>query len=155
MTTTIGILGAGAWGTALAVHLARRSDLRIVLWARDAAQARTLAAERVNAKYLPGVPLPERLAVEPALQVAVQANLLIAATPVASLLAVVAAAESAGARAPLVWLSKGFVAVPPTSEFPAGAALPHQVLAARWTAPVGVVSGPSFAEEVARGLPTA
>lgn len=155
MTTTIGILGAGAWGTALAVHLARRADLRVVLWARDAAQARALAGERVNARYLPAVPLPERVAVEAALAVAVQAELLIAATPVAALAAVAAAAAAAGARAPLAWLSKGFVAVPPTPAFPAGVALPHQAIASRWSGPLAVVSGPSFAEEVARGLPTA
>jgi len=58
----------------------------------------------------------------------------------------------AGVRAPLVWLSKGFVAAP---DRPAGVALAHQRIAPIWRAPVGVVSGPSFADEVARGLPTA
>ena len=62
---------------------------------------------------------------------------------------------AAGARAPLVWLSKGFVTVRAGAALPAGVALAHQVLAPQWPAPVGVVSGPSFAEEVARGLPTA
>jgi glycerol-3-phosphate dehydrogenase (NAD(P)+) len=62
---------------------------------------------------------------------------------------------SAGARAPLFWLSKGFVAVPPSAAHPAGVALAHQHLAPMWRAPVGVISGPSFADEVARGLPTA
>jgi glycerol-3-phosphate dehydrogenase (NAD(P)+) len=155
MTTTIGILGAGAWGTALALHLARRADLRIALWARDAVQARAMALQRVNARYLPGVPLPERVSVEPALAAAVQADVLIAATPVAALPSLAAAAEAAGAAAPLAWLSKGFLSFPPTPEFPAGVALAHQMLAARWKAPVAVVSGPSFAEEVARGMPTA
>ncbi len=54
-----------------------------------------------------------------------------------------------------VWLSKGFLAVSATPALPAGVALAHQVIAPRWPAPVGMVSGPSFAEEVARGLPTA
>ena len=62
---------------------------------------------------------------------------------------------AAGARAPLFWLSKGFVAVPASAAHPAGVALAHQHLAPMWGAPVGVISGPSFADEVARGLPTA
>ena len=156
MTTTIGILGAGAWGTALAVHLARRADVHVTLWARDAAQARALAEQRVNAKYLPGIRVSERVAVEVALASAARADVLIAATPVAALPSLLAAVDAAGARAqPLMWLSKGFLAFPPTPDFPAGVALAHQALAPRWKAPVGVVSGPSFAEEVARGLPTA
>ena len=57
-----------------------------------------------------------------------------------------------GVRAPLVWLSKGFVAAPAT---PAGVALAHQLIAPLWPAPVGIVSGPTFAEEIARGLPAA
>ena len=77
------------------------------------------------------------------------------ATPVAALSDVADTLAAAGVRAPLVWLSKGFLVVAPTAEFPAGAALAHQWLAPRWPAPVGVISGPSFAEEVARGLPTA
>jgi glycerol-3-phosphate dehydrogenase (NAD(P)+) len=155
MTTTIGILGAGAWGTALAVHLARRGDLRVALWARDAAQARDLAQRRINTKYLPGVVLPEPVAVETALAALARSDLLIGATPVAALPALAQAAQAAGARAPLAWLSKGFLAIPPAPDCPSGVALAHQVLAPRWKTPVAVVSGPSFAEEVARGLPTA
>jgi len=83
------------------------------------------------------------------------ASLLIVATPVASLPEAARDAAATGARAPLFWLSKGFIAMPPTAANPAGVALPHQHLAPLWRAPVGVVSGPSFADEVARGLPTA
>jgi glycerol-3-phosphate dehydrogenase (NAD(P)+) len=155
MTTAIAVLGAGAWGTAFAAHLARRDDVRVTLWARDAEQARAMAADRVNARYLPGVALPETLVVSADLDASTQAQILVAATPVAALPDVVARLAAVGARAPLVWLSKGFLAVAVSAEFPAGAALAHQVLAARWPAPVGIVSGPSFAEEVARGLPTA
>jgi glycerol-3-phosphate dehydrogenase (NAD(P)+) len=155
MTTTIAVLGAGAWGTALAAHLARRDDVRVTLWARDAAQARACATTRVNEKYLPGVVLPDALVVTADLAAAARAGLLIAGTPVAALPALADALAGTGARAPLVWLSKGFLAVPATKEAPAGVALAHQVLAPRWPAPVGIVSGPSFAEEVARGLPTA
>lgn len=155
MIDAIAVVGAGAWGTALAAHLARRDDLRVTLWARDPAQARGLAATRVNAKYLPGVTLPDALAVTNDLGVAARAGLLIVGTPVAALPALADLLAAAGARAPLIWLSKGFLMVPASAGMPAGVALAHQVLAPRWPAPVGIISGPSFAEEVARGLPTA
>ena len=89
------------------------------------------------------------------LATAADATLLIVATPVAALADVADELAAAGARAPLFWLSKGFVAVPESTQHPAGVALAHQQLASMWSSPVGVVSGPSFAEEVARGLPTA
>jgi glycerol-3-phosphate dehydrogenase (NAD(P)+) len=155
MTTTIAVVGAGAWGTALAAHLSRRADLRVTLWARDAAQARAIDAGRVNEKYLPGIRLPDALAVTADLAAAARAELLIVGTPVAALPAVAAELGAAGARGPLVWLSKGLLAVPATPANPAGVALAHQALAPIWPAPVGIISGPSFAEEVARGLPTA
>jgi glycerol-3-phosphate dehydrogenase (NAD(P)+) len=155
MTISIAIAGAGAWGTALAVHLSRRADLAVTLWARDAAQASRIAARRVNEGYLPGIVLPEGLRVTSDLASLAAAELLVVATPVAALAAVCRELAASGARAPLVWLSKGFVTVGPGAAHPAGVALPHQVVAPLWNAPVGVVSGPSFAEEVARGLPTA
>ncbi len=152
---SIAVIGAGAWGTALALHLSRRADLAVTLWARDREQARSIAVRRVNEKYLPGFALPDALAVGAEVATVVNASLLVVATPVAALPAVARELASAGARAPLVWLSKGFLAVPVTAAHPAGVALPHQVLASLWSAPIGAVSGPSFAEEVARGLPTA
>ncbi len=155
MTAPIVVLGAGAWGTAIAAHLARRSDLHVTLWARDAEQARVMRGARENGRYLPGIALPPSLAIETDLAVARDATLLVVATPVAALTGVAAGLAAAGARAPLVWLSKGFLSVAPTAAFPGGAALAHQVLAPQWPAAVGVVSGPSFAEEVAQGLPTA
>jgi glycerol-3-phosphate dehydrogenase (NAD(P)+) len=147
--------GAGAWGTALAAHVARRGDVRVTLWARDAAQAAAIAAARENVRYLPGIRLPDALKLTHDATAAARASLVVVATPVAALADVADALAAAGARAPLVWLSKGFVAVAPSAAFPAGAALAHQQIAPRWPAPVGVISGPSFAEEVARGLPTA
>ena len=155
MTTSIAILGAGAWGSALAAHLGRRADARVTLWARDADAALVLAKQRVNEKYLPGIVLPDALLVTSDLAAAVHAQLLIAATPVAALPTLARELAAVGARGPLVWLSKGLLSVPVTAAHPAGSALAHQVLAPLWDAPVGVVSGPSFAEEVARGLPTA
>src|SRR5215471_17110572 len=155
MTKTIAILGAGAWGTALAAHLARRNDVGVTLWARSAALADEIAIARRNERYLSGVVLSDRIAVGADLAEAAKADLLIAATPVAALSGLADALAAARAFAPLVWLSKGFVEAPPSAEMPAGIGLAHQVLAARWPAPVGIVSGPSFAEEVARGMPTA
>ncbi|HET9046306.1 MAG TPA: NAD(P)H-dependent glycerol-3-phosphate dehydrogenase [Casimicrobiaceae bacterium] len=150
MSYDVALFGAGAWGTALAVHLAQR--MRVALWARDAAHAALVAEARENARYLPGISLPASLAVTADLAEAAQAATAIVATPVAALVEVVERLGAAGARAPLAWLSKGFVEAP---ELAAGVGLAHQVLAPRWPAPVGVVSGPSFAEEVAHGLPTA
>ncbi len=155
MKTSIAVLGAGAWGTALAAHLARRTDIAATLWARDAAQAGIIKAARSNERYLPGIGFPDALRVTAALDDISGADLLIVATPVAGLPEVVSRLAALGAKTPLMWLSKGILAVPASADFPAGAALAHQVIAPRWPAPVGIVSGPSFAEEVARGLPTA
>ena len=155
MSTSVAVVGAGAWGSALAAHLSRRGDLTVTLFARDAAQAAAIAARRVNEKYLPGIVLPDALAVTSTLAGVPDAALVIVATPVAALPAVARELAAEGAHAPLFWLSKGFVAVPVTATFPAGVALAHQYLAPAWGAPVGVVSGPSFADEVARGAPTA
>ena len=123
----------------------------MVLWARDAVQARDIATRRENARYLPGIALPQGIDVTSDIARADGAALLVVATPMASLLDVVAAFAHLD-RVPLVWLAKGFVAAP---GFPANVALAHQAVMPRWGAPVGVISGPSFAEEVARGLPTA
>ncbi|HTS21460.1 MAG TPA: NAD(P)H-dependent glycerol-3-phosphate dehydrogenase [Casimicrobiaceae bacterium] len=144
---TVAILGAGAWGTALAIHLARtRGSPAIRLWARDPEQARAVASTRENARYLPGAALPPSIAVTADLGAALAGATLVAvATPASALLQVVAAARPLTA-APLLWMCKGFVA---------GHALAHRVVAPEWPAPVGAISGPSFAEEVARGLPAA
>jgi glycerol-3-phosphate dehydrogenase (NAD(P)+) len=153
MIEKVAILGAGAWGTALAVHLARTpSPPVIALWARDARQAQAMQVERVNARYLPGVSLPPcvAIAIDPAAAIAA-ASIVIIATPIAALLEVVDAIRCL-TRAPLAWLGKGFVS---DAGAVAGVTLAHRVVAPRWPAPVAVISGPSFAEEVARGRPTA
>ena len=152
--TTVALLGAGAWGTALAVHLAERAAAKpsVMLWTRDAAQARAMDRERVNTRYLPGITLPRALNITSDLRVAVRAEFLVVATPTAALPALVRELAAHGAIAPLVWLSKGFVAAP---SLAAGVGLAHQLIAPMWPAAVGIVSGPTFAEEVARGLPAA
>ena len=154
MANDVAILGAGAWGTALAVHLVERSARKpsVVLWARSADHASALRATRENARYLAGVGLPPALSITSDLAEAARSATLIIATPIAALLEVVDALAAAGASAPLAWLSKGFVE---NEALGAGVGLAHQVVAPRWPAPLGVISGPSFAEEVGRGLPTA
>jgi len=152
--TTVALLGAGAWGTALAVHLAERAAAKpsVTLWTRDAAQARALDRDRVNARYLPGIELPRAMNITSDLRIAVRAELLVVATPAAALPEIVRELAAQGAAAPLIWLSKGFVAA---ASLPAGVGLAHQVIAPMWPTAVGIVSGPTFAEEVARGLPAA
>jgi glycerol-3-phosphate dehydrogenase (NAD(P)+) len=143
--TALAVLGAGAWGTALSVALAGRHDIK--LWARDAGQARALASERRNARYLPEIELPGALRIESVLEQALSgAELLVAATPVAGLRELMGKLK--GRTVPLVWLCKGFEQD--------SAALPHEIVAASGIrAPSGALSGPSFALEVARGLPCA
>ena len=140
------VLGAGAWGTALAVAAAARQP--VLLWARDATQAAEMAVTRRNRRYLPDILLPERLHIsaDPALALDVAARgLAVIASPMAGLRACLAALPD-GAH--VVWLCKGFEA--------GSGALGHEIaLAARPDLRCGVLSGPSFAIEVARGQPTA
>jgi glycerol-3-phosphate dehydrogenase (NAD(P)+) len=143
--TALAVLGAGAWGTALAAVLASRH--RVALWARDPAQAKALAASRCNSRYLPEIALPESLRIDADLDKALSGvAILIAATPVAGLRELLGRLR--GGKIPLVWLCKGFEQD--------SAALPHEIVAAAgMRAPSGALSGPSFALEVARGLPCA
>jgi glycerol-3-phosphate dehydrogenase (NAD(P)+) len=152
MTANVAVLGGGAWGTAFAVHLATRTHARsrVTLYVRDPAQARAVDAARENGRYLPGVPLPQTLAVVSDLA-SIRADVLFAATPVAALASLADALAAAGVRAPLVSLAKGFVA----AAEPEGWTVPHRMLASRWPHPVGAVSGPTFAAEIAQGLPGA
>ncbi|HUH92688.1 MAG TPA: NAD(P)H-dependent glycerol-3-phosphate dehydrogenase [Casimicrobiaceae bacterium] len=147
---SVAILGAGAWGTALAIHLARTArTASIRLWARERGQADAIATAGENARYLPGRRLPPSIAATADLAAALDgAVLVVVSTPVNALVEVAAAAH-AHSVAPLFWVCKGFVG-DTTRILPA-----HQVVAPSWPAAVGVISGPSFADEVARGLPTA
>jgi glycerol-3-phosphate dehydrogenase (NAD(P)+) len=141
--TRIAVLGAGAWGTAIAAVVSSR--LEVALWARDASQAQVLAATRYNERYLPGIALPSPVSVTPDLGEALRdAALVLAATPVAGLREVLPRV-----KLPVVWLCKGF-------EEGTGL-LPHEIAARTMgtQARCGALSGPSFAAEVARGLPCA
>ncbi len=156
----ITVLGAGAWGTALAIHAATAH--RVTLWARDAAQITALAADRVNARYLPGIALPANLRLAGGhehLATALEAqDLIIIATPMSGLRGMLQTlVQSAGAtQTPVAWLCKGFES-PQKGYFQSSfGLLGHEVRAQ--AAPdliAGVLSGPSFAQEVARGQPTA
>lgn len=163
----IAFFGAGAWGTALAIHAARRH--RVLLWARSPEQVEAIRMARVNARYLPGVALPETLAVTASLDeacrwlVADEVAARIDGTPEApgaSALAVLSTSVAGmrpvlgelSSRLPgrtgLVWLCKGI-------ERDSGL-LPHAIAAEAMPAHAhAVLSGPSFAQEVAAGLPVA
>jgi len=144
----LAVLGAGAWGTAIVVTLAPRHEVR--LWARDAAHAEAIQRDRRNARYLPEIPLPAQVAATADLAAAIKdVDLLIAATPVSGLRDACRRLVAGGAAAPLVWLCKGF-------EQDTGL-LPHQIVRAELGEryPCAALSGPSFALEVARGLPCA
>ncbi len=148
------VLGAGAWGTALALCAARQSP-HVTLWARSESQAQTLRRERRNERYLPGVELPDSLHIS-------HADLSGPDSPITGADVVIIGTPMAGLREMLhtlrdhpgvvAWLCKGF-------EMPQDGAqglMGHEV--AREVAPqlrCGVLSGPSFALEVGRGQPTA
>jgi glycerol-3-phosphate dehydrogenase (NAD(P)+) len=148
----LAVLGAGAWGGVLAA-LASRHGHDVMLWEVDAGAAETLARRRSSVRSVPGFRLPDAVVVTADLAAAVAGrDMLVVAIPsasVASTLAAVRAAAGAGATAPVVvCASKGLE--PETGETMAAViagALPE--------ARVGVLSGPSFAEEIARGLPAA
>ena len=143
--TRVAVLGAGAWGTAIARVLSAR--LEVSLWARDASQAEAIARLRRNQRYLPDIELPPGVVVDSDLaRAASGASLILVATPVAGLRELFG---HLGAASPIVWLCKGF-------EQGTGL-LPHEVAAQALPGGValGALSGPSFAEEAARGLPCA
>jgi glycerol-3-phosphate dehydrogenase (NAD(P)+) len=149
----ITVLGAGAWGTAVAIALAARHD--VLLWGRNPDQMAATEAARDNVTYLPGHPLPPALRVSADFEAALAhvgaapagtTPLLIAACPVAGLRPLLE--QLKGRPIPnIVWLCKGF-------EYGTGL-LPHQVVREVLgdTVPGAALSGPSFAQEVARGLP--
>lgn len=146
----IAVLGAGSWGTALAIQLAR-SGRATRLWGRNAEPLRALSRERANARYLPGAAFPESLSVEPDLTAALQGVLdvlvVVPSHAFRSVLEQIAPKLEPAAR--VAYATKGF-------ELETGK-LPHQV-AREVLGPdrsTAVLSGPTFAKEVGKGLPTA
>ena len=144
------VLGAGSWGTALAIQFAR-SGRKTVLWGREEDDPAELARARRNERYLPGAEFPPSLAIEPDLAKAIEngEDLLLAVPSSALRIMLQQIKPLLGPRARIAWASKGF-------EISTGK-LPHQV--AREVlgpeVPIAVLSGPTFAREVGEGLPTA
>lgn len=146
----IAVLGAGSWGTALAVQLARRGG-PVTLWGYDPAELTELAAARTNQRYLPGVPFPDNLRPDGDLPGIVRNHRdLLVCVPSHGFRATLAAIKPhIAARARVAWATKGFENVT--------GSLPHAVAAEELgsAVPVAVLSGPTFAREVGVGLPTA
>lgn len=146
---SVAVLGAGSWGTALAAVLAR-NGVPTTLWGRDQDAVARMATTRRNARYLPELELPSTLALSADLAATVRtANVVLIVTPshaFAGLLDDIAPHFPQGAG--LAWATKGFD--PPSGRFL------HEIAAQRLPdAPTAIVTGPSFAREVAQGLPTA
>lgn len=144
----ITVLGAGAWGSALAIAWSAQGPVR--LWTRDPAHAAAMIADQENRTFLPGFPLPAQCLVLSDFETAIRgAELLVVATPVAGLRPIAVRLREDGCRVPLVWVCKGFEA--------GSGLLPHQVVEQELgeSYPCGTLTGPSFAQEVARCQPTA
>jgi len=143
----IRVMGAGAFGTALAVSLSRKGP--VTLWARDAAQARQMRETRRNARRLPGIDLPDPLTVTGADMPAGKAEITLLAVPMQKLRVFCEAnRETLLSGGPLVACCKGV-------ELGTGKR-PTQVIAEAVPGAVGaILTGPSFAADIARGLPTA
>lgn len=144
----IGVYGAGAWGTALAIAFSRNHEVH--LWGREAVLQREMAHSRRNPRYLPEAKLPPALAVETDFSAtAAGADLHLIVTPLAGLRSTVRELQRLAPGIPILWACKGLEAD--------SARLPHEIVAEELgpATPSGVLTGPSFAAEVARGLPTA
>ena len=144
----IAVFGAGAWGTALAQAFSATHE--VCLWGRDRAHLDTIAHTRENQRYLPGVRLRESLRVESDFTRAAQsADLHLVVTPLGGLRDTVRELHRVQPATPLLWACKGLEA--------GSGRLPHEIIAEELgpSSASGVLTGPSFAVEVARGQPTA
>ena len=152
MTATIAVLGAGSWGTALAAHLAR-CEHSVTLWGRDPAHIRDMRESGCNQKYLPDVQLPDNLGFADDLEASMSAaQVVLVAVPSSQFETTLDAIKPflmarANERVTLIWACKGF----------SGTRLLHEIVYAKlndFCVPA-VISGPNFAGELVRGLPTA
>lgn len=144
----ISILGAGAWGTALAIGFS--ACHRVTLWVRDPAHYDEMLASRINRRHLDPFVLPQGILLENDPNAAILgADLIVAAVPMSGLRDTLRFIAGTGRKIPVIWVSKGFEA--------GSSKLAHQVAQEEYDAiaPVGALSGPSFAREVAQGLPVA
>ncbi|HEX7970061.1 MAG TPA: NAD(P)H-dependent glycerol-3-phosphate dehydrogenase [Stellaceae bacterium] len=144
----IGIIGGGAWGTALALT-ARRAGREVVLWAREAEVVAAINRDHANPLFLPGVPLDPAIRATAELGEAVAADALLLVAPAQYLRAAATAlAPHLAPGVPVLLCTKGI-------EEKSGALMSEVAAASLPAAPLAVLSGPTFAAEVARGLPTA
>lgn len=143
----ITVLAAGAWGTALAIAFARRHQ--IVLWTREHDVADEMEHSRENRRYLPGFHLPEAISVSTDLAASLASpEMVVIATPTAGLRGALGDCARFSSGVPVIWVCKGFES--------GTSLLPHQLAAELLPhSPYGVLSGPSFAQEVAQAQPTA
>jgi glycerol-3-phosphate dehydrogenase (NAD(P)+) len=147
--TNVAVLGAGSWGTALAAVLAR-NGVPTTLWGRDAQALDAMRATRRNTRYLPEMDLPAQLNYEADLAAAVRgAQVLLIVTPSHAFAELIARiADEVAPNAGIAWATKGFD--------PGSGRFLHEIVAERLPGlPAAIVTGPSFAREVALGLPTA
>jgi len=146
---SVGVIGAGSWGTALAAVAARKAE-RVWLWGRDAARMEEMARTRRNTTYLPALELAGSIKPISDLRTAAQADVLLLVTPSAGLRAAAGALAECGISkaTPLVSCTKGI-------ERGSGLRMSQILSELMPENPVGVLSGPSHAEEVALGMPTA
>lgn len=144
----LAILGAGAWGTALAVNFAQHH--KVTLWARNPAQVATMQAELCNKRYLPDVTLPDKVQLSSDLADSIaNADTIIVATPSNAFRSTLNKIADKVGTTPIIWVCKGFE----TGTMKLAHQIANETLSA--ITPRGVLSGPSFAKEVAAGLPTA
>ena len=150
MDKKIAILGSGSWGTALAV-LAARNGCQTLLWGHNAEHIAVLAQNNQNQHYLPGIAFPENLTVTSRLaEIAAFSNLLLVCVPShAFKTTLVQLKPHVSSCVKIAWATKGFS--------PDGGFLLHEIVADIFSAqtPAAIISGPSFAREVAADLPTA
>jgi glycerol-3-phosphate dehydrogenase (NAD(P)+) len=144
----LAVLGAGAWGTALAASWAPHHH--VTLWGRNRSDLDAMRTQRINTHYLPDCPLPDALHFSADFSdTLIEADLIVIAVPTGGLRATLTMLGAQPSLPPVVWVCKGFE--------PGSRKLPHQLVSELLPAHphTGVLSGPSFAQEVAQGYPTA
>lgn len=144
----IAVLGAGAWGTALAMNLSERHQ--VSLWARNAGHVSGMRKARANPLYLGDFKFNDQLAIEDDLSVALLgADLILSVVPTAGFRGILQDIKHLGVSLPIIWAHKGLE--PETAKLPYEVAQEELGSHQKW----GALSGPSFAAELVRGLPTA
>ena len=148
----IAVLGAGAWGTALAMHISHQHQ--VALWARNTGHVSGMRKARANPKYLGDFQFNDNLQVEDDLGLAIDgADLILSVVPTAGFREILKQINALKSTQAIVWAHKGLE--------PLSAKLPHEVALEELGDPIvtgqhwGALSGPSFAAELVRGLPTA